>query len=493
MKPYVTLASLLLMLAPGCSDGALESEADAQGGSGGQTQPAEDPPARPDSTSPKGEAETIDFACDDRQPAPERPTVMIIDTGFDLNHPVFDGKIAGCYHLTCSDTDPLPPASTEDELAAQLVSTWSAGDERCHLEEGSSLTVESYLLNFSPEARDDWNRAHLKKEFLPETWSYNDAENMYAVLAQGSNGKFLYHGTGTASLIAYENDVNLVMVQINLGTHEDAAAEVECVDPDELAMEMAVLERPEVRDAYIKAPLSSEERELLDLERAYGVRVRNESFGPIATHDWEEMLTDKGCPTVELGDYTRAYGELDAERDAYRRATGVFDGVESLRIQAAGNEGLDIEGPQDKAHCTPNRVDRLLVGSYGLFRGRGALSWFSNRGGCVDLYALGEDVIHAAPASFVSAGSGTSYASPLVARVASQWAKEEPTMQALRDRVVAARTEDRFLPEVLMPVELAFFDPRTSDGMVRTLRSTIRPPGPPLYDLRRLPRLAHRR
>ena len=128
-----------------------------------------------------------------------------------------------------------------------------------------------------------------------------------------------------------------------------------------------------------------------------------------------------------------------------------------LIFQAAGNYGLHIDDGGESLSCTPGRVDRALVGAYEIYRGRAVQSSFSNDGECVDLYALGEQVILPSAAGFYSAFSGTSFAAPLAARYASSLAQQAPTTVALRDLVFGARDENRFLPLSAVPRELAAF------------------------------------
>jgi len=182
------------------------------------------------------------------------------------------------------------------------------------------------------------------------------------------------------------------------------------------------------------------------------------------------LLFSKMCPRVTLAENFRVVADLYARRDAHLRETGAFAGTETLILQAAGNDAQRIDGGADSLACTAGRVDRALVGSYDIYRNQPNMSFFSNYGECVDLYALGQLVILPSAAGFYSYFVGTSFSSPLVARYASTLLFQAPTTTALRDLIFGARDENRFLPLAAMPTELAGFtlDPVSSPKPMKT-------------------------
>lgn len=438
-----------------------------------------------------GEPETVSFSCETRAPDPSRPTVMVIDTGFDLGHPVFRDQVVACYHVKCDRADPVPPAETEDEIAAQLISELSKRNDRCHLVPGLSLRIESYLRHFDSDVRDQWNNALLGKTSLPPAWSSDGAKAMSQLLMVGSNEEFNYHGTGTAGVLAYGSDVNLVIVHINLSTAKQAYEALSCMTQEEVDIERNVLLRPDVQQAYIRAPLSSQDEELIALRRRMGVRVENWSFNSTSADKLEELMQSKGCDKVELNDWFRLRAELETARQAYRRQAGVFDGLELLTFQAAGNDGIRIDGPGDHISCLVDDPYRLQIGSYGLEQETASRSWFSNHGNCVSLYALGQDVIIPAPNRFVNARSGTSFASPLTARYAAMLARDEPTALGLRKRLMQSLDEQGFLMPPAVPAELSKHDP--APGMIPLGLPAQAAMGESLIDLSALPKRLFRK
>jgi hypothetical protein len=301
-----------------------------------------------------------------------------------------------------------------------------------------------------------------------EGYSDKDVEWMLDATASSS-----YHGTATAGAVAYQNDVDIVFVQIPLGTAEDLLDRITCLRQDEIDLETRLFSREDVAEAYARAPLSGREKAIVDLRRQHGVRVENRSFGPLSTPIYELLLFEKGCSTVKLEEHERLAGQLDARRDAALWAMGAFAGTETLVFQAGGNDSIQADDAGQSPECTPGRVDRALVGAYDIYRGQAVEAFFSNYGACIDTYALGEAVVLPSGAGFYGAFTGTSFSSPLAARYASTLAADVPSMAALRDQVYAARDENRFLPVSTMPTELSFFS-KTGIDWTPTRTSPLR-------------------
>jgi Subtilase family len=411
----------------------------------------------PHSTGTMGTTVSVPMSCPVKPPDPGRPRVMVIDDGFDVRHPAFAGKIAGCYQIECPDETPFSArvGESEDDTAARLVEHLRTLPPECALREGFTLNVDAYLERFDPAARDEWNAGMLQKGNFE---SYTD-EQLGTMLE--ATRAAAYHGTATAGAIVYENDVDIVLVQIKLGTVEDVQKRLSCLDQADIDLDTRLLSRPEVADAYAASPPSGRERRVLELRRDHGIRVENRSFGPISTGLYESLLRSKGCPRVELDDNMQVNAQLDARRDAVLRANGAFDGTDVLVFQAGGNDGQQIDDGGDNVACTPERVDRLFVGAYDIYRGHPTQAFFSNFGECIDLYAYGQSVILPTAAGLYGTFTGTSFAAPLAARYASKLAVDFPTTTALRDRIFAARDVHRFLPIATMPAELSYFSRAT--------------------------------
>src|SRR5262249_11478288 len=153
-----------------------------------------------------------------------------------------------------------------------------------------------------------------------------------------------YHGTYTAGALAYRNDVDIVFVDRALGSPSDP---VDCPKASDVDLEIRLLQRPDVKQAYISVSASGLDKALLDLRRKFGIRVENHSYGPRAT----ASLSD-ACQLPSLGQLESILGELDAERDAYLRANGTFADADPLILQSAGNDGMTIDDSSSYAACT---------------------------------------------------------------------------------------------------------------------------------------------
>lgn len=424
---------------------------------------------------PDSEGEQVDLVtvrCPVKPPDPNRVRVMVVDHGFDVRHPIFSGKIAGCYQLSCADdaSDFVPlPGEPDDDAAARLVKMLSTPGPECEVKEGMSLRIDAHLEHFDPAARDQWNAAMLSKQRLDASWPYDvgtlldELEGIVSNVPIDPLGfeplpspSFIYHGTSTAGAVAYANDVDIVLVDRPLGVSGVVGEPATCLDPVSVDQEVRLLSRADVQDAYVHAPISGVDKALTDLRRQHGIEIENHSYGRSPVADVNQNLLLNRCPAVSLGDQTKLTGALAGERDAFLRSSGALDGADPLIFQSGGNEAYGLNSAADSLECTPDRVDRLLVGSYDVFRGQAARSEFSNFGDCIDLYALGETVILPGPSGFYSPVTGTSFSAPLAARYASRLWKPGMAMAALRDAVLTARDENRFLPVSTMPIELAF-------------------------------------
>ena len=411
----------------------------------------------------------IHMTCPTKPPDPNRTRVMVVDKGFDVRHPALAGKIAGCYDIRCPSRPAFEarPGESDDDAAARLAEQLRTPAPECTVSEGVTVEVDEYLERFHPEDRAFWNDHMLgKKRFDGRGFT---GELLLSMLDM--TGSADYHGTATSGAVTYENDVDVVLVQIELASSDDLLS-IPCIRQQDIDLETRLLSRSGVAEAYIQAPLDGRDRHLLELRRQHDIRVENWSFGVPSTTVFESLLVRSGCPRVKLAEYMLANAELESRRETFLRESGALDGAETLIFQAAGNDRLSIDDGGESLACTPGRADRALVGAYEIYRGRPVQSAFSNYGECVDIYALGEVVLPSA-AGFYGAFSGTSFAAPLAARYASSLAQQAPTTVALRDLVFGARDESRFLPLSAVPVELGAY----------TLDIIPSPPAPPVATL----------
>ncbi|MET0592642.1 MAG: hypothetical protein ABW133_08085, partial [Polyangiaceae bacterium] len=77
----------------------------------------------PQSTGSMHRTVKVPIHCPEKPPDPSRTRVMVVDAGFDLRHPVFDGKIAGCYQIECPDSPSFSfkLSESEEANAARLI------------------------------------------------------------------------------------------------------------------------------------------------------------------------------------------------------------------------------------------------------------------------------------------------------------------------------------------------------------------------------------
>lgn len=107
---------------------------------------------------------------------------------------------------------------------------------------------------------------------------------------------------------------------------------------------------------------------------------------------------------------------LQGKRDAYLDQQ-LPDRLNYLLVQSAGNEGAQVNSSSDKMECGSKRDNLVFVGAT---TADGTRAEFSNYGTCVDVSALCDNVVLAAPDNFLNVESGTSFSAPLVVRYLSQ-------------------------------------------------------------------------
>ena len=399
-----------------------------------------EPPPIAEASAPPDDLRT--FLCPVTQAAPDETVVLVRDRGFDLDNAVFQGRIGGCYRVVCS-AQPGAAASTFEQAKKIVLGEAQRKDDSCRLEPGVTLRRSGYLASYK-DRRDSWNEA-IRADQLPA------GASKLGKLLDGDETRG-YHGTGVAGLLAEENPkVRLVLISDE--SIASSSDEAECPPASAVQRQVDLYEDPEVRAALVTSPTSVLLDGLLQVLRTHGVTVSNESFGslPRATIEW-------ACP----GPWRRFFelsAELYRERTEHLESQKTFEGLSILTLRAAGNEGLDLAGPEDSLECGGGSLpDRWGSGSRTLMVGAlETVSWgvagFSNRGACVDLYAPGAKIISWGPLDFLNVQSGTSFASPLAARVASRL---PPDAAARAAALLASLDEDRRLPREEFPSSLLF-------------------------------------
>ncbi len=391
----------------------------------------------------------VPFTCPDLAADGKHQVVAIIDRGFDLSLPVFQGKIAGCYTVTCADapaqTRASDPPTFEHDKATALAEL-PVKDTRCHLVPGITLR-KSARLDIVAEEREAWNAA-----ILAHT-APTDAPEVAVVL--GGEDSYSYHGTWTSSIIAYDNPgVRIVFIE-NDGIKRANVAP-ECASRAAIERSTALLQDPEIRAAGVTSPVASLDDDYAALYRHHGVTLQNKSFGQLPLAKVQET-----CPDVADAYAANAAIEADvAGAEEHAHNDKEYAGVALVNVRASGNEGKVLATMADRIDCPsdPRNVPYgaesfdTMIGSYGTHPdGSPRTSAFSNTGACVTAYAPGEHIVAISPGGFLTVVSGTSFAAPLVVRHLSLLS---PGTTPKAMRATLAETSD--LPVAWFPPELIY-------------------------------------
>lgn len=349
--------------------------------------------------------------------------LMVIDEGFDLTAAEFSGKVVAAYTFACTadpngddaggplGIDGLSAGAIADQKQ-QLLAELALRDETCHLRSGISSKSDP----FASVARfkDRWNAAMRNNQPLGSAFTAAEWQVLMPALQQALSN-FPYHGTATAGTAAHDNDsVRLVLVERPLGDASEVTATYTCVAQADLDRFAALYGDPDVVLAYANQPQSSLDADLSAAMNTHAVGLVNESYGSSTRLFLEQLQTMAGCGPTDFTGYFNALGNLElAQRRAAAQASGV---ALPLTVQAAGNDGAQIDSITDALDCDRGDPLNLSVGSLAL---DGTVSTFSNHGACVDLYAPGESVITPVAGGWYFAVDGTSFSAPLAARALS--------------------------------------------------------------------------
>ena len=379
--------------------------------------------------------------------------VMVIDEGFDLSLPVFDGKLQAAYTVVCEEAaDPMMKivlsgtntggasqsafGSTFDDAKAALLAGLALPDSTCQLRVGIPDKKNPFVDLTSQRLR--WNAAMRSGDLIAAPpLAEQLVLRLWAVP---------FHGTATAGIIAYDNpDVRLVLVEqsfwsLGNGNHVSTCPTQESIDET-----VALLSEPEVTAAYVARPLSALDRALAEVARLHSVNIVNESYGRISREGLEQLLAARNCSPVSLRPYFVIMSELERLRDDANSTSP------PLIVKASGNDGALLKGPEDSTECRIGDSWRLLVGSY---RFDGARSKSSNFGDCVDLYAPGEDILAHLPGDWLFPLTGTSFAAPLVVRLLSEESPKPFDLFAARRALLAMRESTGKISAEHFPKEL---------------------------------------
>lgn len=334
----------------------------------------------------------------------DAPVALVVDEGFDLGLEALAGRVLAAYHVECAPEPPTSPpleATPFAEAKASMLATFQKRDERCRLVPGLTLRRSSWLDTLEDE-RNDWNEA-FDQELLHEL---PDAYYRRFNAALYGDGKYTYHGTYVASIVAAAAPkAKLVVVETDLLSAGERAS---CPTRGTMDRWIELYRDPEIAEAYMARPPSRFDAELFALERRYGVTYRNQSFGsdPAA-------VRLKDCPGLPWNDFYDVVTKLSIKAERARDA--LFPGDETLVFRSAGNASAVVDTSRDALYCEPLDDRRYLT--IGAYDPDGVAS-FSNSGGCVDVYAPGVAVLAWAPKGYRVLFGGTSAAAPLAMAMA---------------------------------------------------------------------------
>ena len=351
--------------------------------------------------------------------------LMVIDEGFDLTAAEFSGKLVAAYTFDCPGGDPgagddsggplgidgLSAGALADQKQ-QILSALAVRDDSCRLRPG--ISAKSDPLASVARFKGRWNAAIEHDEPLGDAFSADEWQVLQPALEQALS-EFPFHGTATAGTAARENDaVRLVLVERPLGDESSEVVAYTCVAQADLDRFVALYGDPDVVLAFANQPQSTLDADMAAAMTAHDVGLVNESYGSPTRSFLEQLQSMAGCAPTDFTGYFNALGNLQL---AQRRAADQSGAATlPLIVQAAGNDGAQIDSVTDALDCDAGDPLNLSVGSLAL---DGTISSFSNHGACVDLYAPGESVIVPVAGGWHFPVDGTSFSAPLTARALS--------------------------------------------------------------------------
>ncbi len=416
--------------------------------------------------------------------------VMVIDEGIDLTAADLQGKVVASYTETCVDDSSggggydagaVDGGGLSFAMLKQMyLAALSQPDDSCHLSSGISAKADPLAVVAQFKSR--WNAMVRANQTPSDVFSASEIAQLTGPVDAELFGAFNYHGTATSSTVAHENgNVQLVLVERQLASEGSLQTNFPCIAQADIDQVVELLNDPQVYAASVNQPAQID-GELADAQATHHVQIVNESFGA-ESRQTLEMLQQQNCPnSVDLSAY---FALIDKETIDHNATIG---GPSLLTVQAAGNDGVKIDTGSDSLSCDLGDPKALLVGAYNpetLVQ-----NTFSNYGACVNVYAPGQAIVVDYAGGWVTWASGTSFSSPLTARLASMTAATPFDPTAARTAIVAkADPTTQFLPVGLFPGDF-FYVPGTQypEFAVPAVAARAAPPHrpPTEYELHRV-------
>jgi len=416
----------------------------------------------------------------------QKHTVIVMDTGFDIQYSDYKDKIMGSYSQECGEGAPAiagakpvesspytPKDNSRYELSKKDVIGSFQASKSCYLSDDVTLEIGpkySELLNYKTE----WNNRVKEKKPLGGTGSFvsiEKAEEMNKVLGgnegETSGNSYDYHGTATAGVASYNNSkIRMILVQVDPSNILPMSHGEECLSQEDVNLVARLYKDKEVQEAYSKKPLSSFERDLFDLINKHNVTIINKSFGYREREKLEEIVKDS-CGTSP--DYKAAYqamSETILARQDYIAKQG-HPIYKPLTVIAAGNNQIEINSVEDTFECSDHKRNTIVVGAYTHAK---KVSEISNFGRCVDFFAFGETIIVPAPKGFLRVTSGTSFAAPLAVNFIAQTFLVSENPSNIISQIKTRLDQGKYLPVTGETNAVDFLSDTPNTGFSLTLQ-----------------------
>ena len=392
------------------------------------------------------------------QSTSQQQNVMVIDEGIDLSASDLQGRVAAAYTETCvddsSDAGTAGPGGVVDggpafdALKQMYLAALSQPDDSCHLTTGISAKADP--LAGIAKFKSRWNAMVLANQTPSDVFNASEQKMLMAPITNEFFSSFSYHGTATSTTVAHENaSVRLVLVERQLGSESSLQTNFPCIAQADIDQTVDLLSDPQIYAASVNQPAQIDS-ELAAAQTMYDVGIVNESFGAASRQTLEMLQLQAKCPTpIDLSAYFALIDKMTNDHNA------TITGPVVLTVQAAGNDGVEIDSGSDSLSCDLGDPKSLLVGAYNPTSL--ARNGFSNFGACVNVYAPGQGIVVEYAGGWVTWSSGTSFAAPLTARYVSMTATSPFDPTAARTAVVAnIDPASLFLPVGLFPSDFFY-------------------------------------
>jgi len=405
-----------------------------------------------------------------------RQNVMVIDTGIDLSAADLQGRVSAIYTETCaadsggpaSDAGSMPAVDggpAFDALKQQLLTELAQPDDSCDLKPGISAKPDPMPTIAKFKLR--WN-AMVRANEVPSQVFTGDEISQLKTPIDNEMQTFAYHGTATSTTVSHENpDARLVLVERELASESSLMTGFDCIVQSDIDQAVDLLSDPQVYAASVAQPAQID-TQIAEAQTTYKVGVVNESFGAESRQTLEALQVTAKCPQpIDLSAY---FALIDKMTNAHN---ATIAGPSILTVQAAGNDGVEIDTGADSLSCDLGDPKDLLVGSYDPLTL--ARNTFSNYGACVNVYAPGQDIVVEYAGGWLLFPDGTSFASPLTARYASMdTAVPSPfDPAAARTAVLSViGQQNQFLPVNLFPQDFFYAPAQTTTDFVVPLAAS---------------------